>query len=78
MLRENGVKTSRDICKECLKRRYPDVPDLQWSSVDEAEWEKGSLMYRERWQWLDHRNHDRFPPSYCPYITEHVVLREKA
>ncbi len=65
------MTTSKDICMKCIKapshaaRRFYPQHDLSYL------WKKGVTPC-----WVAHNDPRQFPPEYCPYAAEHVVLRE--
>ncbi len=67
------MKTQKDICKKCISEEC----DPPWSSFDEKRWEGGSVKCPANYHKTWHRNLSQFPPVWCPYAAEHVVLRDE-
>ncbi len=67
--------TSKDICEKCWSGRLCRTNRPFWSSLDEEWWSRGIVWCAAEGRLIRHTT--EFPPPCCPYVTEHVVLREK-
>ena len=68
----------KEVCKHCRS----DNPQLRWHKRDDAHWEAGWTMCPEVLQSYYQTGKKQhldvsFPPTFCPYYLEHVVLGQE-